>query len=58
MYVYFYSVHVSDSYVSIIGRSKLYQYDIWYMSLYVDDRLVCRYNLRTTYSPELLMMDG
>jgi len=31
MYVYFYSLHVLDSYVSIIRRI-LYQY-IWYMSL-------------------------
>jgi hypothetical protein len=23
-------------------ENKLYQYDIWYMSFYVDDRLVCR----------------
>ena len=42
IYVYFYSAHVSDSHVPIIRRIKLYQYDIWYMSLCVHNRLVCR----------------
>jgi len=25
-------------------ESQLYQYDLWYMSLYVGDRVVCRFN--------------
>jgi hypothetical protein len=25
----------------------MYQYDIWYMSLYVDERLVCRFGCST-----------
>ena len=38
MYVYFYSLHVSGSHVPIIRRINLYQYDIWYMSLCIDNR--------------------
>jgi len=26
-------------------KSQLYQYDLWYMSLCVGDRVVCRYRL-------------
>jgi len=33
MYVYFYYVNVSDSYVPIIRRTELYQNDMWFMSL-------------------------
>jgi len=29
----------------------LYQYDLWYMSLYVGDRVVYQVHLRTTPSP-------
>ena len=29
-------------------ESQLSQYDLWYMSLYVGDRVVCRFNLHTT----------
>ena len=29
----------------------MYQYDIWYMSLCIDDRLVCRFNTCTPNSP-------
>jgi len=42
MYVYFYSLHVSGSHVSIIRKIN-FQYDIWHMSLCVDDRLMCRF---------------
>ena len=28
---------------------QLYQYDIWYMSLYVGDRLVCRFGRSETH---------
>jgi len=42
MYAYFYSLHVSGSHVPIIRRINCYQYDIWYMSLYIDDRMVCK----------------
>jgi len=39
MYVYFYSLHVSGSYVPSSGE-LLYQCDTWFMSPCVDDRLV------------------
>jgi len=42
MYVYFYSIRVSDSCVHH-QENELYQYDIWYTSICVDDRLVCRF---------------
>ena len=33
-------------------ENQLYQYDIWYMSLYVGDRLVCKHaGLHTKRSP-------
>jgi len=38
MYVYFYSLHVSDNHLSITGE-VWYQCDTWFMSLCVDDRL-------------------
>jgi len=41
MYVYFYSLHVSGSHVPIVRRI-ITQCDIWFMSLCVDDHLVCR----------------
>ena len=36
-----------------LQESQLYQYDLWYVSLYVGDRLGCRFgwNLHTTRSP-------
>jgi len=43
MYVYFYSLHVSDSYVSIIRRIIVCQYEIWYTSIFLDGRLVCMF---------------
>ena len=33
-------------------ENQLYQYDIWYTSLYVGDRLVCRFGL-TQFHPNL-----
>ena len=44
MYVYFCSLHVSDSYVTIIRRINcINTISSTYMSLCVDDRLVCRF---------------
>jgi len=39
MYVYFYSPHF---WTAMCPSGELYRCGIWYMSLYVDDRLVCR----------------
>ena len=33
-------------------ESQLYQYDLWYMSLYVGDRVVCRFRWSTTDYPD------
>jgi len=41
VYVYLNSLHVSSTHVHRYQENHLYQYDIWYMSLYVGDRLVC-----------------
>ena len=41
LYIYFSSLHVSSNPVLNHQGNQLYQYDIWYMSLYVDDCLVC-----------------
>ena len=41
MYVYFYSLHVLGSHVPIIRRIVSVRH--WYMSLCIDDRLVCRF---------------
>jgi len=30
-------------------ESQLYQYDLWYMSLFVGDRVVCRLSLHTDW---------
>ena len=43
VYVYFSSLYVSSTHVLIIRRINCIEYDIWYMSLYVGDRLVCRF---------------
>jgi hypothetical protein len=40
LYVYFYSLHVSDNYMPIIRRKQLFQCDTWYLLLCVGDRLV------------------
>jgi len=42
IFIYFTSLHVSSNPVLIIRRIELYQYIIWYISLCVDDCLVCR----------------
>jgi len=41
LFIYFTSQHVSSNPALIIRRIKLYQYVIWYISLCVDDCLVC-----------------
>jgi len=43
MYVYFYSLHVSVSHVPIIRRINCINTTIWYMSLSIDDRLMCKF---------------
>jgi len=40
-FIYSTSLHVSSNHVLII--SHLYHYYLWYMSLYVGDRVVCRF---------------
>ena len=40
--IYFTSLHVSSNEVLIIRRTELYLYINWYISLCVDDCLVCR----------------
>ena len=43
IYIYFcFSLHVSANYVPIIRRKLPYLCDTWYLSLYIDDSLVCR----------------
>jgi len=43
VYIYFYSLYVSGSHVPIIRRINCNRYDIWYMSLCIDDSLVYRF---------------
>jgi len=31
-------------------ESQLYQYDLWYMSFYVCDRVVCRFGWKPAYT--------
>ena len=50
LYVYLYSLHVSGSHLPSSG--ELYQRDTWYMSLCVDDRLVCRSEFIPTCIPD------
>ena len=56
VYVYSKSLHVSSTHVLIIRRIN-YQYDIWYMSLYVGDCLVCRFGWSCT-STQTCIPDG
>jgi len=46
-YVYVFSLHVSGDYVSIIRRNN-HLCDTWYLSLCVDDCLVCRVEWNST----------
>jgi len=41
-YVYFFFLHVSGAYVPIMRRNNCYLCDTWYLSLCMDDCLVCR----------------
>jgi len=41
LFIYLTSLHVSSNPVLIIRRIELYQYIIWYISLFVGDCLVC-----------------
>jgi len=43
IFVYSSSLHVSEEPSAHHQESQLYQYDLWYMSLYVGDRVVCRF---------------
>jgi len=55
MYVYFYSLHVSGSHVSVIRRI-IVSMRPWFFSLCVDDRLVCRskFSPRSVWSMKVI----
>ena len=55
MYVYFYSLHVSGSHVSVIRRI-IVSMRPWFLSLCVDDRLVCtsKFSPRSVWSMKVI----